>query len=307
MENKNIVSSISFLEFVNNINSLINRLLYSSNEGYINLKSKNAIIGFCDFVKKFDNEAIKLSKDLDYSEVETLIKSKRKDLILQIQKHYNQELLVWADEVFDDLVENCLFSVSINKYKAKEYYNQLIKSINWICEIRGLSKEENKQILKNLTKRFESSLKSKDSDYAKNPIPQKTDCAEFMKLWNLILNDVDSFISSDFTKFTNKFIKEDLSYFENIKNKLSSYKRNYVLDEIYMISTAINSLNLDKDEEIYDFIKQINYDLITFLEQNKKITEEDKVNLIKRRCELFCDKNKKEKNYFKKMIISLNE
>ena len=141
MENKNIVSSISFLEFVNNINTLINRLLYSSSEGYTNLKSKNAIVGFCDVVKKFDNEAIKLSKDLDYSEVETLINSKRKDLILQIQKHYNQEVLVWADEVFDNLVENCLFAVSINKNKAKEYYSQLVKSIRWICDVKGLPKE----------------------------------------------------------------------------------------------------------------------------------------------------------------------
>ena len=307
MENKNIVSSISFLEFVNNINTLINRLLYSSGEGYTNLKSKNAIVGFCDVVKKFDNEAIKLSKDLDYSEVETLVNSKRKDLILQIQKHYNQEVLVWADEVFDNLVENCLFAVSINKNKAKEYYSQLVKSIRWICDVKGLPKEEQNQILKKLTKRFKSALKSKDSDYTKNPIPQKTDCAEFVKLWNSILDDVESFLNCDFTKYSNKFTKEDLSYFENIKKKLASYKRNYVLDEIYMISTAINNLKLEKNDEIFDFIKQINYDLITFLEQNKKITEEEKINLIKRRCELFCDKNKKEKNYFKKLIISSNE
>ena len=38
------------------------------------------------------------------------------------------------------------------------------------------------------------------------------------------------------------------------------------------------------------------------MEQNKTLKEGDKINLIKRRVELFSDENKKVKNYFRKLI-----
>ena len=307
MENKNIIASISYLEFVNNITALINKLLYSPEEGYINYTSKDAIISFKNIVKKFDNEVLKLSRDLNYSDIETLIKSKKKDLILAIQKHYDNELFVWADEVFDNLVDNCLFEVSINKQKANEYYNQLACAVGWLCDIKNSSKEEYCAILKEYTKRFNSVLKTNDNDYVSNQIPNKTDFSEFVRIWNMILDDCNAFIEIDFIELSTKFVREDLTYFENIKNKLSTYKKINIIDELTLISTAIENMQLKKDEDIYNFIKQIDYDFIGFIEQNKKITENDKVVLINRRSQIFSDKNKSAKNYFKKLLTSLNE
>lgn len=301
---QNVAKSIVYLEFINSITSLTNNLLYSQQDGYYSWSPKDAILNFENIVKKFDSEALKLVKNVNYSDVEDVINTKKVYLIKEIQKHYDVQILLWADQVFNDFVENLLFELSIDKAKSQEIYNQLIQAINWLCEVKKISKEAHKTILNEVTFKFNNVLKSNDSDYLPLNTINKSNPDEFCYLWNLILENLNEFLSEDLLQYQTKLTIEDIKYFENIKIKLQSYKKTVTLDEINLIVSAMEIAKIDAAESKYEFIKQVYFDFVAFLEQNKTITEEDKIRLIKRRIELFADKSTKGKNYFKKLFTS---
>lgn len=298
----NIAKSISYLELVNNITSLVNNLLYSQENGYCNWGAKDAVLNFENVVKKFDSEVLKLTKNINYSDVENVIKTKKLNLIKEIQKHYESQIMLWADQVFDAYVDNSLFELSIHKTKSEEIYNQLIRAGNWLCEVKKISKDEQKAIFDDIALKFNDVLKSNDNDYLPLNAPKKSNADEFCALWDLILDDLEGFLSQNFSLYQTKLTTEDINYFENIKLRLLSSKKTLVQDEINLIASALDVAKINAFESKYNFIKQVNFDFIAFMEQHKMITEEDKIRLINRRVELFSDKSKKSKNYFKQLF-----
>lgn len=300
----NILKSISYLEFVNKITSIMNDILYSPQNGYIYKNSKDAVLYFEDAIKKFDSEALKVSKTFDCAQVEQVIKSKKYILISEMKNHYDKQVLIWADEVFDELVDNCLFELSLNKNDYCRLFEQIKNALNWISDVRSFSVQEKEALLSNLEVKFNNVLKNDDYDYLSHNFVSSSNKDDFCYLWNLVLVDSDNFIKMDFSKYETKLTIEDMKYFENIKFKLQNYKKTSVLDEFRLISTALELSSITQNSFKYDFIKQINSDFLTHLEQAKTLSEDVKVKLIKRRLELFLDTNMKINNYYKKLITS---
>ena len=115
MNNINLLSGISYVEFINNIDNLINELLYSPDNGYTALYSKNAVMSAQKVLDKFNHESQKLKRQVDFPDSDKIIDEKRADLIKQIKKHYEAQQLAWADEVYGNMLENCFLQASIFK------------------------------------------------------------------------------------------------------------------------------------------------------------------------------------------------
>lgn len=303
----NLVLSISYLEFANKITSLINELLYSSNDGYMLLKSKDAVIGIDILLKKFNYEAQNIEKEYNFSDSNDFVKQKKNELLQVAKEHYNKEIINWADDVFDELADNILFKLANDKINAQKYYLNLSDAIEWLAKIKNFNKEEKDLILQNYKIKFEKTLKTNISNFIPKQNPTKSDSDEFIRLWKMALLNKDEFLEMNFDNLILKLSKEDVAYFKNIKNKIQNSTQNQIIDEMYLINSAIENSKLKKNQEIYNFIKIIQADFNLFFEQNKKINEEDKIKLIKRRTALFLDKNKESKEYFKKLITSSNE
>ena len=84
----NLAKNIKKVEFINNLDNLINELLYSKNNGYINLSSKEAVDGAIEVIEQFDNEVLKLCDEVDFENLDEIIQEKKNELIYQIKKHY---------------------------------------------------------------------------------------------------------------------------------------------------------------------------------------------------------------------------
>ena len=120
MEIKSIIASISCLEFVNKINSLFNDLLYSSNDGYMYTKARQAIDSKDKILELFSFEADKIIKQTGFCDDNNIVAKKKKELVEIIDKHYCSQIPIWAQEVFQELVDNYLFQLSLNKTKFQE-------------------------------------------------------------------------------------------------------------------------------------------------------------------------------------------
>lgn len=301
---KNLVASISYLEFINNITSLFNKLLYNNQDGYLYTKSKKAIVGACDVVRKFNYEAQKILSSFSYSDDNEFISKKRNELIFKIQQHYNSELLNWADDIFDEFIDNLFLDLSLNKDKSQNLYNSMISAINWIADIKNFDKIQYLSIVDKLNCKFNSVLQKNDSDYLPDTATAKTKCSDFLSFWYLILDDTDKFLEIDFSQEFDKLNQEDIYYFKSAQNNLVGAKRVCFIDELFLIKTALDEISVKNDVDKYNFIKQINADFNIYSQQNKQINEDDKVKLAKRRIAIFKDSNSKEKNYFKKLLTS---
>ena len=299
----NIISSISRVDFINKINLLIQDLLYSPENGYILLKSKDAIDGFSKVVEKYNYESSKISKESGFAKADEFIKLKEKDLMLAIQKHYDSQVLVWIDEVFDVAIDNLLLDLSLDKTRKDEIYNHVYALIDWAVEVKNLSINERNKIIEEVKKEFETVLNAKSCDLIALNNPKKSDCKEFIEVWNSIKN-VDDFLNLNLDDFNSKLSKEDISYFQNLKNQLSGFQKIAILDEIDLVNTSIEIAKIQTDDKKYDFISQINRDFAFHLKQNKNLNEEEKIKLIKRRIKLFCDENENCKMYYKQLITS---
>ena len=112
MQLEEIIENTKQLEFINRLNNLNFELLYSQNSGYTTLKSKEAMKSAKDIISKFDYESSKIAKDYDFKNIDLIINDKRKEIINQIKKHYEEETLNWTKSVFDDMRENSFLSAS---------------------------------------------------------------------------------------------------------------------------------------------------------------------------------------------------
>ncbi len=306
MEINSVLKSTSYLEFINELDNLVYELLYSDNGGYITLSSKQAVVEAKNIVEKFVYEAQKLRKKVNFENVDSIIKDKKNELVEQIEKHYKKEALEWADNVYNDMMENCLMGVSINKENKEntdKLYNRGLCAISWIKDVKNLDDEQQKELVDKFNSDFFDNLYSNDEDYIPNKAPIQSNLMLFLQIRALILEDENRFLELDLNQFSSDLNQNDIVYFNNIKKDFLSYKKTYHKDEQTLINSAIEILNLRNNEDKYSFIHQINDDFLLFLQDNKKMEEKDKISLIKRRINLFNDKSK----YYKKLLTSSNE
>lgn len=304
---QNIISNISYLECVNNINSLINELLYSPDNGYIYLKSKDAIENFEKVIENFEYEVSKIIKKYSFNDSQKYINFKKNELIQVMRKHYNEQIPIWASEVFDILIDNLMFKISVDKNQSEIIWNYLLQAIEWVSDVKKMDNYSKNLLTMEIKKEFLTNLKSNNPDLIQKTNPKNSDVGEFFRLWNLILDNEEEFISLDFSQFSTKLSNLDIRYFENIKTKLKTYKKTAQIDEINLIKSAFELLGLKEETLKYKFVSKINDDFFNTLEQKKVLLEQDKIELIKRRIALFQDEKNGSLDYFKNLITSSSE
>ncbi len=307
----NLAKNIKKVEFINNLDNLINELMYSKNNGYINLSSKEAVDGAIEVIEQFDNEVLKLCDEVDFENLDEIIQEKKNELIYQIKKHYYSQVTIWANEVYENIINNALLSISVNKTNKSyidKIYNRGLCAISWYCGVINLNKKEQTNLIKDFNEQITKALNSKDSDFIQQELKTKTNSKYFLELRKLILNDEDKFLSLKLDT-TDKLSKEDIVYFKKIQTELNTYKKNFIKDTIILINSAIESLNLKDENKTVDFIKQVENDFRYYISQNSKLEFENQIELIKKRMQIFQEFNLKNQkgNYFKKLINSLSE
>jgi len=300
MEINNLVKNAYYFDFINNLDNLVFNLLYSDNSGYILKSSKDAIENVQEIISKYDYEASKLEKNCNFEQMESAIKEKKKELIFEIQKHYQKQLKIWIDEIYKTAHDNCLLAISVNKnnpFLINKNCKKLFDTLNFLFELEKPTEKEKTLILNKLKNEINFAINSKETDYLEKNPALKTKADYFLKLQNLIVENEEEFLKLDLRQFQQELSIKDLNYFQRIKNELQTCKNTKIKDEIRLIQCAINILNLKTDEEKYEFIKNVNNDF----ENNKKDQNDtSKIEIVKRRMEL-CQNGLK---YYKNKLIS---
>jgi len=290
MEIQKLIKSAGFMEFINKLDNLINNLLYSQDEGFVKLTSKDALDNAQNLIDKFNYESDKLSKEYSYPNVDEIIKNKRFELTAIIRQHTKKQALIWAQDVFEESVENLLFKASINadnKEETLKIYQDIKTTVLWISEIFEYNDKEKENLLSGVMKKLNNALNSSDSDFISLSNPDRTNYSVFLKLFNLILSDNDAFLSTNLQNYKEDLSQEDLNYFQKIQNSAKQNKTK-ILDELNLINYALNKLKSNKEEDKYNFIIQVR----DSLSDVKDDSDENIAKLIKNRLLLFENKNR---------------
>ncbi len=307
MNKSDLLTTVSYLEFVNNVDNLVFELLYSSKDGYTGLLSKNAVMSAKDYFERFNHEAEKLKKNIDFDCADKIIDEKRNNLIKQMKKHYDTQILRWADEVYQNVLESCFLQAAVfkdDKNMCDKIYAKILSCISWICNVHNYSDDKMSRMISLNINKFNDALNTQDKDYIPKVPSQKTNPAFYLELRNLILTDKDKFLSVDFNSLDEKLNSEDIQQFNRIKRDIQTSKVNSIKDDILLINSAIDVLKIKKDEDKYNFIKLIRNDFSNF--NDEKLDEEGKIEIIKRRMQLFKNSlnNDAVSDYFKSKITS---
>lgn len=300
---ENYILSIGYIELINEIDDLINKLLYSSKEGYINLSSKKAICEANNYLKKFDNQICNLENKFSIENFKEIITKKRNHFKRKIEEKYIKELKVWAFQVFKKNLDNCLLKANIEKENSALYENYFLEGlqvIEWYGNLIHLSQKDCVQIKEKFKKEFINSINSKDEFLTQTEI--ETEPKTYLTIRNNIINNEDLFLKTDFDDLNLKLNQNDRQYFKFVKNELKSYRKNKIKDEIIMINSLLNKYAIKNDT--YCLIKEIENDLIDFKKENKNIKDEDLIKLITRRIEIFKSKNFDNCEFFLNLVIS---
>ena len=309
MNNENLLTSISYLEFINNIDNLVFDLLYSPSGGFTGLSSKSAVLGAQGYLDKFNHEAEKIKSQVDFNNAEKIIEDKKDDLIKQIKKHYNTQVVAWADEVYQNMIENCFLQASVfrdDKDAQDKIYAKILSCVSWMANIHNLSDDEMSKIIKINLDKFYRALNSNDSDFIPKVSAQKTNPNCYLEIRDLILKDKDKFLTIDFNSLNDKLDASDIQKFNRIKNDIQTSKINPIKDDILLINSAIDVLKIKNNDEKYNFIKLVENDFYNSDVQTDKLDENKKIELIKRRMKLFKNSlnNDSISEYFKSRITS---
>ena len=307
---KNVINSINLVEYNSKVDNLIFSLLYSKETGYYSLKSKVAIEKYNYYIEKFNFELQKLNEEYNIQKLNDNIAFKQKEYLNKLNIHYKNQVVIWAKEVYERSLENLLFKVSLNKNDknmCKFLYNKAHELTNWFFLFINSNKNEQKRLKLELENNYNKALNSSFSDYLPLENPIKSDIKTYLKLRNLFKTSKDEFSTLDLTKYYSTLSKNDLNYFNYLYQNAKTFKAQEITDEISLVDCAVEILNIKNDDEIYEFIQSVKDDILNFISANKKITEEDKISLIKRRMKLFNDlKDKKssKSGYFKKVLVN---
>ena len=293
---QNIINSVGFVEVINKIDNLINELLYSENSGFINLTSKDALDNSQKVLEKFNFEADKILKESSFSSLSEIINEKKEELLYQIQKHCTKEVQIWVDEVFNNMVDNCLLNISINvdnKELLEKNKNRIFSAIDWLSKIKNYSREEKNKLISSLNNKLKKALNSKDIDFVEKDNPYNSDFKLYFDLRNLIATNTKKFSELDFNDFKLKLSAKDILYFQKIQTRLNSNKTS-VLDEIKLVDYAIKSLNLTDENKKYELINNIQDDFNLIKDNNYQ----EMIEKVKNRIEKF----RNEQDYYKKLL-----
>ena len=293
---QNIINSVGFVEVINKIDNLINELLYSENSGFINLTSKDALDNSQKVLEKFNFEADKILKESSFSSLSEIINEKKEELLYQIQKHCTKEVQIWVDEVFNNMVDNCLLNISINvdnKELLEKNKNRIFSAIDWLSKIKNYSREEKNKLISSLNNKLKKALNSKDIDFVEKDNPYNSDFKLYFDLRNLITTNTKKFSELDFNDFKLKLSAKDILYFQKIQTRLNSNKTS-VLDEIKLVDYAIKSLNLTDENKKYELINNIQDDFNLIKDNNYQ----EMIEKVKNRIEKF----RNEQDYYKKLL-----
>ncbi len=293
---QNIINSVGFIEVINKIDNVINELLYSENSGFINLTSKDALDNSQKVLEKFNFEADKILKESSFSNLNEIINEKREEFLYQIQKHCTKEVQTWVDEVFNNMVDNCLLNISINldnKELLEKNQNRIFSAIDWISKIKNYSRDEKNKLISSLNGKLKKALNSKDIDFVEKDNPYNSDYKLYFELRNLITTNTKKFLELDFNDFKLKLSAKDILYFQKIQSRLNSNKTS-VLDEINLVDYAIKSLNLADENKKYELINNIQDDFNLIKDNNYQ----EMIEKVKNRIEKF----KNEQDYYKKLL-----
>ena len=117
-----------------------------------------------------------------------------------------------------------------------------------------------------------------------------------------IIKNPKEFTQIKLSDFTSKISAYDMSCFKKMQNELLTYKKTELTDEINLIDTSIELMELKDESEKYKFIKEVYNDFNRYRIKNKQLEEEDKLKLIKRRMKLFPKNGKSSGKYFKELL-----
>lgn len=314
---REIISNILHLEFENKIDDIINEKLYS-NSGYLNLKSKEAIEKIQIFLDEFDYEIQKLVDEIKIENFKEIVEEKKSQFEAELEKHYIKQAKVWAQEIFEKTIENVLFKVSINKNnkeKRQALYSKALSVVSWIVNVLNLDSAEQKSLIEALNKKYILAIKSDFREFIPKQNAKKSDPAKFLFLLNLFRSKKEEFLKHDLEEDISFLSLEDFNYLKILKKSLLRQSQNMFFDdEIDLFYSAFEILNLTDDKEKYELMSQIKFDFQNQKKKNENLDEKEKIEIAKRRIEIFKD-SKENKNfksqksakglrYFKKALSS---
>lgn len=291
-----VLNSVNYIDTINKLDNLINDLLYSQESGYINMLSIDAIKNAQDIIDKFNYESDRIIKESTLSNCVHLVENKKNELVEIVKEHYEKQIFVWAWEVFNQGIDNLLLKLSANKNNIDNIRKIFFNShclVNWISEIGKLSKEDRLAVLKETDLKIKNILASADENYIQKNSPDVSNEDIFMELFNLISFDIEKFMTLDLNNYKFQLTNSDIIYFQNLQNKLRINKTS-VFDEISLLNYALKILNSKENSDKYKFIKEV----IDDFSSNKDASFENKVSIVKRRYELFKDRE----NYYRKLF-----
>ena len=301
--------NINYIEKINEIDNLIFEFLYSQN-GFTKLEGKIAIEKINEYIQKFNFKFEKILKNIPQDFQENF-KNKKEEFYQLLKLHYKQELIKYAQDVYENFIKNSIIQVWIyknNSKKLNEIFNNGLKIISWFCEIK---KENKANLIENFKKEFNKALISNEKDLIEVQTI-KTDENFFLEIRNKILNKTQEFLELNLDEFYQKLNKKDLYFFKKIQQKLKTSFSNSIKDEIILLNSCLEILNLKTNFDKYNFLISAQNDFEVYYSLNKKINEDDKINLLKRRMKIFekdnkePSKNQNAKKYFTKLLTALN-
>ena len=296
MDIQNVINSTSYIDTINKLDNLINELLYSKDNGYINLISKDALDNAQKVIEKFDFEADKIVRECCEDNIAEIANIKKQELTIEVKKHYKKQALDWSYNVFEQTIQNCILKASIHS-KEKDITNAIFKNVidivEWISNVHDYSQNEKEDILNKIIARINSALNARDYDYLEKNSPEKSNCETYLKIRCLIKSDTNQFINLDLNNYKFELSIKDSAYFSRQINLLKSNK-NAVIDEIDLVDYFLNSANINDNEQKYQLISQIQDDLAS----GENMDEKEKSEIIARRIAIFKDKDK----YYKKLL-----
>jgi len=322
--NEEIVN-ILHLDFVNKIDEVIFDSLFSSGRGYFNLKSINAIENYQSYLDNFDNEVQKIINELNKSSIlsdkieneDEIIDSKQKYFKKMLDNHLNSQVHIWAQDVFNDTIENILFKVSLNKNVPEireKLYSKAISAISWISSLEKLDEQDQKATTEYFNKRYIAAIRSDFGEYIPKQNSLTTDADKYISLIKMYRFDKDEFIKYNLDEETEKFSINDLNYLKTLQKNALQYKNILFDDEIDLFFSAVEVLNLKNNKEKIEFLTQLKCDFQNSKKKNENCSEKEKIELAKRRIEIFREtkENTASKKtlsglkYFKKALLAKN-
>ena len=120
----------------------------------------------------------------------------------------------------------------------------------------------------------------------------------------MILDDSHKFSEINLAQFKTRLSKKDISFLQKCQNDLLTFKKTSLLDELKLIDCASKILKLNSIDDIYDFLIQVDDDFNVFYFQNKKISQQDKIDILKKRVKLMQDSSKNNYEFYRTVICS---